>query len=114
MKKPTNIWCSRGLSVYAKVTIIKSLLIPKLVYTSSLLPNPTKVIKNANRIIYTFLWNGKDKMTWLSAIYDFEQGGIRMIDIENTIMALRRREYMEDLLNVTFKRCWRTFYFWMQ
>ena len=53
-------------------------------------------------------------MTRLSTIYDFEQGGIRMIDIENMIKALRRREYMEDLLNVTFKRCRRTFYFWMQ
>ena len=37
-----------------------------------------------------------------------------MIDIENMIKALRRRKYMEDLLNVTFKRCRRTFYFWMQ
>ena len=31
MKKLTNIWSSRGLSIYGKVTIIKSLLIPKLV-----------------------------------------------------------------------------------
>ena len=33
-KKLINIWSSRGLSLYGKVTIIKSLLIPKFVYFS--------------------------------------------------------------------------------
>lgn len=45
MKKLTNIWSSRGLSIYGKVIIIKSLLIPKLIYVSSLLPTPTNIIK---------------------------------------------------------------------
>ena len=63
MKRLTNIWSSRGLSIYGKVTIIKSLLITKLVYISTLLPTPEKIIKKANHIIYTFLWKGKDKVT---------------------------------------------------
>ena len=69
MKKLTNIWSSRGLSIYGKVTMIKSLLIPKLVYVSSLLPTPLKIIKQVNHIIFTFLWKGKGKVTRLSAIY---------------------------------------------
>ena len=89
MKKLTNIWSSRGLSIYGKVTIIKSLLIPKLVYASSLLPTPAKIIKQAEHIIYTFLWKGKDKVTRLSAINNFEGGGIKMIDIESMVKALR-------------------------
>ena len=89
MKKLTNIWSSRGLSIYGKVTIIKSLLIPKLVYASSLLPTPAKIIKQAEDIIYTFLWKGKDKVTRLSAINNFEGGGIKMIDIESMVKALR-------------------------
>ena len=89
MKKLTNIWSSRGLSIYGKVTIIKSLLIPKLVYVSSLLPTPLKIIKQVNHIIFTFLWNEKDKVTWLSTINTLEEGGIKMIDIESMIKALR-------------------------
>ena len=89
MKKLTNIWSSRGLSIYGKVTIIKSLLIPKLVYASSLFPTPAKIIKQAEHIIYTFLWKGKDKVTRLSAINNFEGGGIKMIDIESMVKALR-------------------------
>ena len=89
MKKLTNIWSSRGLSIFGKVTIIKSLLIPKLVYGSSLLPTLAGIIKQVNHIIYTFLWKGKDKVTRLSAINNFEGGGIKMIDIDSMIKALR-------------------------
>ena len=71
MKTLTNIW-SRGLSIYGKVTIIKSLLIPKLVYVSSLPPTPLKIIKQVNHIIFTFLWKGKDTVTRLSAINTLE------------------------------------------
>ena len=46
--KLDNIWSSRGLSIYGKVTIIKSLLIPKLVFVSSLLPTPSNIIKQVN------------------------------------------------------------------
>ena len=43
VKKLINIWSSRGLSIYGKVTIIKSLIIPKLVYISPLLPTPKEI-----------------------------------------------------------------------
>ena len=35
VKKLINIWSSKGLSIYGKVTIIKSLIIPKFVYASA-------------------------------------------------------------------------------
>ena len=38
IKKLINIWLSRGLSLYGKVTIIKALVIPKMVYLFSLTP----------------------------------------------------------------------------
>ena len=31
IKKPIRIWSSRGLSIYGKVTLIKSVLLPKFV-----------------------------------------------------------------------------------
>ena len=89
MKKLTNIWSSRGLSVYGKVAIIKSQLISKLVYTSSLPATPSHVIKKVNHIIYNFLWNEKDKVTRLSAINNYESSGVKMIDIDSMIKALR-------------------------
>ena len=41
-----NIWSARGLSLYGKVTIIKSLFVPKFVYVSSLLTTPGGLSKN--------------------------------------------------------------------
>jgi prolipoprotein diacylglyceryltransferase len=58
MKKLTHIWSS-GLSIYGKVTIIKSLLIPKLVYASSLLPTPA-ILSNKWDIYFTHFY-GKGK-----------------------------------------------------
>ena len=63
-----DIWSSRGLSLYGKVTIIKSLIIPKFVYVSSLLPTPKEVIKQLKQLLFKFLWKGVDKVTHLSAI----------------------------------------------
>ena len=40
IKKLINIW---SFSIHGKVTLIKSLLIPKIVYTSSLLPTPEHI-----------------------------------------------------------------------
>jgi len=55
IKKLINIWSSRGLSIYGKVTVIKSLLLPKFVYITSLLPTPNNVIKELNQLLFKFL-----------------------------------------------------------
>ena len=89
IKKRINIWLSRGLSIYGKVTVIKSLLIPKFVYVSSLLPTPTELVKDLNRLLFKFPWKGTDKVTQASTINDFEHGSLRMIDIDSMIVSLR-------------------------
>ena len=61
-------WSLRGLSIYGKVTIIKSLTIPKLVYISLFLPVPKENVKELNQMIYKFFWKGTDKVTRLSTI----------------------------------------------
>ena len=38
IKKLMNTWLSRGLSLYGKVTIIKALIIPKMIYLFLLIP----------------------------------------------------------------------------
>jgi len=68
VKKLINIWSSRGLSVYGKVTIIKSFLIPKFVYVCSVLSTPKELVKELNQLLFKFLWNGTDKVTRVSAI----------------------------------------------
>lgn len=50
-----------------------------------------------------FLWNGKNKLTILSAINSHEEGGLTMIDIESTIRVLSRyKTCLENIKRVQF------------
>ena len=40
-------------------------------------------------MIFSFLWNGKDKVTRLSSINCYEDGGIKMTDIESLVKTVR-------------------------
>ena len=84
VKKRINIWSSRGLSIYGRVTIIKSLIIPKFVFLSWLLTVLKEIVKELNQMIFKFLWKGTDKVTRLSTINEYENGGLKMIDLEST------------------------------
>lgn len=100
MKKFTIIWTLSGLSICGEVTIAKSLLVPKLVYMSLLLPTPLHIIKQVNHTICTFLWKG-------SAIDNFEGDGIKLVVMESLIKA-RRLAWLKRILNdneSTWKFC---------
>ena len=72
IKKLINIWSARALSIYGKVTIIKSFLIPKYIYVCSILPTPEELLKELNKILFKFLWKGVDKVTRASVINEYE------------------------------------------
>ena len=71
-----------ALFIYGKVTIIKSILVSKFVYVCSILPTPKQVESELNRLLFKFLWNGVHEVTRVSAINDYEKGGIKMIDVD--------------------------------
>ena len=56
IRKQTRLWSCRGLSLYGKVTIIKSLLIPKMLYAFSILPTSEHFIKQLNLVINSFFY----------------------------------------------------------
>ena len=89
VQKSINLWKLRGLSLFGKVTIIKYFLIPKLLYVSSIVETPPKIIKQMEKMIYKFLWKGPDKVTWLSVINTLKNGGLNLTDLDLHIKALR-------------------------
>jgi len=89
IKNTINLWKSRGLSIYGKVNIIKTLLFPKMIYPSSVICTPYEVIKEFNGLIFRFLWNGNDKVIRLSTFAPYHQGGLKMWDYDNMVKSLR-------------------------
>ena len=79
----------RSLSLFGRVTIVKTFLMPKLLYISSIIQTPMEIIKRMERIIFKFLWRGPDKVTRNSVINSVENGGLNLMDIETQIKALR-------------------------
>jgi hypothetical protein len=74
----TRIWSRRNLSMKGKLTIINSILIPKLIYPSTILEVPEEVIKSMSDIIKTFFWNWKRPKVRLELlIRKVEKGGIK-------------------------------------
>ena len=71
------------------MTIIKSLLIPKYIYVCSILPAPKELLRELNKILFKFLWKGVDKVTRASVINEYEEGGLRMVDLECMVKSLR-------------------------
>lgn len=89
VQKTINLWSLRSLSLFGKVTIIKSFLIPKLLYVSSILETPRQIIKEMERMVYKFLWKGTYKVTRLSVINSLTNGVLNLMDLETHIKALR-------------------------
>ena len=72
----------------------------KFVYILSLLPAPKEILQELNRILFKFLWKGTDKVTRLSTINEYENGGLKMRDLESMVKSLRlawlKRIFGED------------------
>ena len=89
IQEQIQIWKWRGLSLYGKVTIFKTLLIPKFICVASVLCTPNEFVRKLKEMIYKFLWNGPDKVARAATINSINFGGLNMTDFETSIKSLR-------------------------
>ena len=60
IEKLFNLHKRFNLSIIGKVTVIKTLALPKLVYLLTVLPNPDqKIMNRIDQMFSNFLWEGK-------------------------------------------------------
>ena len=74
-----------------KITVVKNYTLPKLIYALSSLPNPPiETVKRIEKRMYEFIWVGKpEKIKRDILTMGYENGGLKMIDIDNFIKALK-------------------------
>ena len=90
VRNSLSCWELRRLSLLGKITVLKSLIVSQLVYILSLLPTNHNAIGEIHNILFNFLWDGKDdKIKRDIMISDYENGGLRMIDIKLFNKALK-------------------------
>ena len=77
-----SCWKYRRLTLLGKITVLKSLVVSQLVHLLTPLKSNYSALTESNKLLYTFLWNGKgDKIKRNVIINDYCDGGLKMIDI---------------------------------
>ena len=91
IKNELKKWEVRYLTPIGKITVLKTLIIPKLNHLFLTLPSPSPgFIKNLNDICYKFVWDNKpDKINRKQLCASKLEGGLKMIDIESFIRGLK-------------------------
>ena len=105
IQKTLNMWKWRGLTLLGRIQIVKTFAIPKFMYKAILIPVSQDLISEINKLLYGFIWKGKDKVKRSVLINDIDDGGLKMLDIQSMISAQRvtsLKKYME-VYNSTWK-----------
>ena len=91
LRQILSIWSGQSLSLKGKITIIKNLVISKIINTCSMMYIPINFIKEVDKLVFTFLWGeGKRPKVRKSVIVnDYSSGGLKMVDFLNTIKSLK-------------------------
>ena len=61
----------------------------KFDYVCSVLPTPKKLRQELDKVLFKFLWKGTDKGKRVSVINEYEEGDLRIIDLECMVKSLR-------------------------
>ena len=91
-------------------SVLKSLIISQLVYILSPLPTDQRVVNEVNNLCYNFLWDGKgDKIKRDTMISDYEQGGLKMVDVKIFSKALKAT-WIKKYLDQNNHAKWKLFF----
>ncbi len=105
IRKLLSTWSWRNLTIYGKITVIKSLAVPLLVHLFRALPNPgNDFYKEIDKVFYNFIWNGKPhKIKKNVLISSPEKGGANMIHLESFSRTMKifwiRKLFNENEIN---------------
>ena len=79
-----------------------------MIYPSSVLCTPFEVIREFNSLVFRFLWNGNDKVIRLSTYAPYDQGGLKMLDYENMVKALRL-SWLKRIVDPDYFGFWKSY-----
>ena len=111
IKSLLNSWVYRDLTYMGKITVIKSLALPILIQSLTVLPNPPiDIITELQNIFFSFLWNGKpDKIKRKTIIGLYEDGGLKMPHVLSFCYSLKMT-WINKLLDPLNVSPWKTLF----
>ena len=84
-------WKKRVLTPMGKLTILKTLIVPKITYLLINLPDPSnQFLKEYDKLLFQFLWGGKtNRIKRETVCQTYENGGLKMVDIYLSIATFK-------------------------
>ena len=89
IKNKLRIWKRRDLTIIGRIQIVKTFIIPICLSRASMICLDKEFVKEANKIIFKFIWKGKDKIKRLALISDIEDGGLKAPHLDSIIKTQR-------------------------
>ena len=93
-----------------RITVGKSLLIPLLGHLFISLPSPKiDFIKHLKNLPYSFVWDGRSKIKKKVFIKNYEEGGMKMIDIKIFNISMKLK-WLKNQINCKPNKCYQLEY----
>ena len=90
LQSKLDMWSSRDLTIFGRAMLIKTLGISQLIYSATNLDAPKGIVEIVRTKSFKFLWKVKKDKIKRSGLYqDLDNGGIRMIDFDIMLKALK-------------------------
>ena len=106
------LWSMRKLSLIGKITVIKSIAMPKLLYVCSSLPVPEWFVEQVTKRMFNFLWSNKtEKIKRCSIISNYKDGGLKMVHFETMVMA-QKAQWIKRLCSDDYAS-WKAYPLWI-
>ena len=104
-------WKKHKLTTIGNITVFKTFILSKLTYLFSVLPNPSsEIIKSLKQQSFEFIWNNKrDKIKRDTLIKPYEEGGLRMVDLNCYVNSLKIT-WVKRLIDEQNKGAWKICY----
>lgn len=81
-----NSWKRRNLTLFGRVTILKTLALSKCNYILQNIPVTKEILTKLETLLFRFLWKDKnDKIKRKQMIQSYENGGVKMIDVRSQL-----------------------------
>ena len=88
IQQKLRIWRWRDLTIIGRIQI-KTFIIPIFLYHASLILVNREFVKDVNKMIFDFIWKGKDKIKRSALIGDIEDGGLKAPHLDSIIETQR-------------------------
>ena len=82
MKNLLNLWRTRNVTLYGRITILKSHALSKLVYNTSVPTFPLQFAASVKTALSEFVWNTKPKIKHTTMISPKIKGGLDLPHFE--------------------------------